>query len=149
MAYSQPRPGQRITPELLSSVAGLWRPYTATLTNLSLGNGTLITRYQTIANRVTVAWNLAWGSTTSGNMPIISLPVPPAALGGMRWTGQVTISEGDGSAWQTGWAVLTDAANSVSTYAVTGTAAITSSLASAGITMTSAGWLQGSIEYEM
>lgn len=148
MAYSPPLAGQRVTPTLLTNLAGPWQPYTATLTNLTLGNGVLMTRYQQVANRITVAWNLSWGSTTSGNMPQVGLPAPPAALGGMRWTGDLTISKGSGS-WRSGWAVLTDASSAISTFALTSTGEITSSLATAGITMASGGWMQGNIEYEI
>ncbi|MDN3244168.1 hypothetical protein [Streptomyces sp. ZSW22] len=132
---------------MLTALAGSWQSYTATLTGTTIGDGSLMTRYQTIANRVAVAWNLSWGITTSGNMPIISLPVPPAALGGMRWTGNLTINKGSG-AWRSGWAVLTDSGTAISTYALTSTSEITANLASAGITMAAGGWIQGSIEYE-
>jgi hypothetical protein len=149
MPYTPPAPGQRITSTLLNALAGPCQPYTATLTNVTLGaNGSLLTRYQQVANRVTVGWTLNWGSTTTGNMPVISLPVPPASLGGMRWTGTCTISRGSG-AWRAGWAVLADSGTTISTYALTSAAEITSSLSTAGITMASGGWIQGALEYEI
>ncbi|MEU7400702.1 hypothetical protein [Streptomyces sp. NPDC044948] len=126
-----------------------WQAYTATLTGLTLGNGSVLTRYQKLGNRIAVAWSLNWGSTTSGSMPQISLPVAPASLGGMRWTGQGTINDGSGSAWHTGWAVLQDSGTAISTYAVSTSSAITSTLSVAGITMQSGGWLQGHLEYEV
>ncbi|MEV7793427.1 hypothetical protein AB0O68_15750 [Streptomyces sp. NPDC087512] len=149
MAYVPPRPGQRITSNLLATLAGEWTPYTATLTGVTLGNGTLMTRYQQAADRVIVAWNLSWGSTTTGNMPTLSLPVPPAALGGMRWSGDVTINPGPSASWRAGQAYLADTGTTVATYALTSTAAITSSLATAGITMAATGFIQGNIEYEI
>ncbi|MCZ9352995.1 hypothetical protein NGM36_25030 [Streptomyces mutabilis] len=148
MPYTPPLPGQRITPALLAGLSAPWAPYTATLTGTTIGNGSLVTRYQQAASRIVVAWTLNWGSTTSGNMPVISLPVPPASLGGMRWSGDVTISRGTG-AWRAGSAYLADNSNSIATYALTTAAEITSSLTTAGITMQSGGWIQGNIEYEM
>ncbi|MYR46590.1 hypothetical protein [Streptomyces sp. SID5910] len=125
-----------------------WQSYTPTLSNTTLGNGSLRARYLRDANRVAVAWNLAWGSSTSGNLPVISLPVPPASLGGMRWTGTCTISRGSGT-WRAGWAFLADNGGAVSTYAVTSSAEITSTLSAAGITMGTGGWVAGDITYEV
>jgi len=148
VAYTSPQPGQRITAAMLAALAAEWKPYTATLSNISLGNGSVMTRYQQIANRVTVAWNVTWGSTTTGNMPALTLPIAPASLGGMRWSGDLTISRGTGS-WRAGWAVLTDSSTSISTFALMNTGEITATLATAGITMTANGWIEGNLTYEV
>lgn len=125
-----------------------WVPYSATLTNVVLGNGKFISRYQRIANRMIVGWALRWASNTSGNMPVIGLPVPPATLGGMMWTGNGTINKGSGS-WRGGWAYLADDGTAISTYALTTTGEVTSNFLAAGISMQAGGWIQGSIEYEV
>lgn len=148
MAYSPPLPGQTITPTMLNALAGPWQSYVPTLTGTTIGNGSLITRYQQSANRIIVGFSLNWGSTTTGNMPILTLPATPASLGGMRWTGNCTINPGGGGSFRSGWAVLSDSATTISTYAVTSTAALTSSFTTASITMQSGGWIMGSIEYE-
>ncbi|MEU7400015.1 hypothetical protein [Streptomyces sp. NPDC044948] len=148
MPYTPPVPGQHITPALLEALAGPWQPYTATLSGITLGaDGSVITRYQIVTNKVLVAWNVNWGSATSGNMPTISLPVPAASLGGMRWSGDVTIGPGAGS-YRSGSAYLTDSGTAISAYALTSTAGLTSSLSSAGISMVAGGFIQGNIEYE-
>ncbi|MEU7399743.1 hypothetical protein [Streptomyces sp. NPDC044948] len=148
MPYKPPLAGRRISTILLTDLAGEWQPYTATLSGVTLGNGSLVTRYQQIANRITAAWMLTWGSSTTGNMPSIGLPIAPAALGGMRWSGDVTIGPGQG-AWRAGWAYLGDTATAVSTYALTSAAAVTASFSTAGITMSDSGFIQGNIEYEI
>lgn len=148
MPYTPPLAGQRINTGLLTNLAGPWTAYTAILTGVNIGDGSLITRYQQIANRITVAWMLTWGSSTTGGMPVIGLPTAPAALDGMRWSGDVTIGPGAG-AWRAGSAYLGDTATAVSTYALTGDAAVTSSFTTAGITMSEGGFIQGNIEYEI
>ncbi|MEU7348364.1 hypothetical protein ABZ778_31565 [Streptomyces bacillaris] len=147
MALSQP--GMRITADHLNSISGDWTSYTATLTNTTLGNGSVQTRYQVARDRVLVGFTLNWGSTTSGNMPVFSLPVLPASLGGMRWSGVLMLNKGSG-VWRSGFMYLADSASTVNTYALYGSSGeVTSNLATAGITMTAGGWIAGQIEYEI
>ncbi|MFD7990730.1 hypothetical protein [Streptomyces mexicanus] len=152
MAYSPPRPGQRITPDLLMSLAGPWQSYTPTLTNTTIGNGSLLARYQQGGNRVLVAFILNWGSTTSGGMPFISVPVTPASLGGMRWSGNVVINPGGGARFRAGMTWLYDTSTVISSGAFMSGAPtdLNTGLGStaANITMQSGGWIMGSVEYE-
>lgn len=149
MAYSPPRPGQIITPGLLSSLSGEWTDYTPTLSNTTLGNGSLLARYRQSANHVLVAFILNWGSTTSGGMPAITVPVAPASLGGMRWTGTVTLSRGGGR-FRSGVTWLYDNNTVINSGAfMTSTPTdVDVSLSTAGITMNAGGWIAGNIEYE-
>ena len=150
MAYTPPLAGQQITPALLTALSGEWQPYTATLTSTTLGNGTLIARYQQGANRVLMSWILNWGSTTSGNMPVISVPVAPASLGGMRWTGSLLISRNSGN-FRQGICWLYDYSTVVSTGAslTSNAAEVATNMTTAGLTMNAGGWIMGSIEYEI
>ncbi|WP_146066201.1 hypothetical protein [Streptomyces sp. ZL-24] len=142
-------PGMTITADHLNSISGDWTSYTPTLTNTTLGNGSLQARYQVARDRVLVGFTLNWGSSTSGNMPVLSLPVLPASLGGMRWSGVLMLSRGTGT-WRSGFMYLADSASTVSTYALYGSSGeVTSSLSTAGITMTAGGWIAGQIEYEI
>ncbi|MFE3475673.1 hypothetical protein ACFXOI_29325 [Streptomyces bacillaris] len=142
-------PGMRITADHLNSISGDWTSYTATLTNTTLGNGSVQTRYQVARDRVLVGFTLNWGSTTSGNMPVLSLPVLPASLGGMRWSGVLMLNKGSGT-WRSGFMYLADSSSTVNTYALYGSSGeVTSSLSTAGITMTAGGWIAGQIEYEI
>lgn len=149
MAYTPPQPGQIITAGLLTGLAGEWTDYTPTLTNTTLGDGTLIARYQQVANRVIVMFILNWGSTTSGNMPFLSVPVPPASLGGMRWSGTVLLSRGSGR-FRTGATWLYDTNTSISSgvHMSSTPTDLDTNLATAGVTMGAGGWIAGNIEYE-
>lgn len=127
-----------------------WLPYTATLTNTTLGNGSMLTRYRRYGTHVEVAVRLAWGSTTTGNMPRFSLPVAPANLGGMRWTGAVTLARGSGN-FRSGVTWLYDDVPTLN-LGVLATASsqpeILTSLSTAGITMAAGGWIIGNVSYE-
>lgn len=149
MAYSPSRPGEHITPSFLARLVDEWRPYTATLTNTTLGNGSLITRYQQVANRVIVNFTLNWGSTTSGGMPAISVPVTPASLGGMRWSGTVLLSRGGGR-FRTGatWLYDTNTVINSGVFMSSTPTDLDVSLSTAGVTMNAGGWILGTIEYE-
>jgi hypothetical protein len=53
-----------------------WTTYTPTLTNLTIGNGTIVGRYKQIGKTVTVFVGFQWGSTTTSSGGFrISLPV--------------------------------------------------------------------------
>lgn len=90
-------------------VPGAWTPYTptwtATTTNPTLGNGTLVGRYSKIGRQVTVHINLIPGSTTTFGSGSYNFAVPFAAanlgcsyimsahlLGTDRWLGETVIS---------------------------------------------------------
>jgi hypothetical protein len=53
-----------------------WQTWTPSYTRLTIGNGTVVARYQQIGKTVNFFWKLTWGSTTSVvNYPVISPPV--------------------------------------------------------------------------
>jgi len=62
-----------------TSSVGSWTAWTATLGNITLGNGTVVARYQQIGKTVNFRFNLTLGSTTSitGNAHFF-LPVTPS-----------------------------------------------------------------------
>ncbi|MEV8048968.1 hypothetical protein [Streptomyces bacillaris] len=141
--------GRTINDALLTELAAEWTPYTATLTGTAIGNGSVQTRYQQVRDRLLLAFTLNWGSGSSGNMPVFSLPKPPAALGGMRWSGALMINRGAGT-WRSGVMYLGDSSSTVNTYALYGSnGEVTSNLTTAGITMVAGGWMTGQIEYEV
>jgi hypothetical protein len=57
-----------------------WTAYTPVLTNITIGNGTVVGRYQQIGKTVTVFFKLTFGSTTAfpGGVPNFSLPFTAA-----------------------------------------------------------------------
>jgi hypothetical protein len=59
-----------------SSTLYPWQTWTPTYTRLTIGNGTVVARYQQIGKTINFFWKLTWGSTTSVvNYPVISPPV--------------------------------------------------------------------------
>ncbi len=70
---------------------GLWTAYTPTLTNLTLGNGSIVARYCKIGKKVSVYIMYKGGSTSSmGSVPTFSLPA--TASSGYAFGGDYTIS---------------------------------------------------------
>jgi len=58
---------------------GDWTTWSPSYFNITVGNGTVIARYQKIGKTVNYFYRLTWGSTTScGNYPIVSYPVSPS-----------------------------------------------------------------------
>ena len=59
---------------------GVWKTWTPTYINLTLGNGTVVARYAQIGNTIIARYKLTFGSTTSidGNDPRYSMPVTAA-----------------------------------------------------------------------
>lgn len=59
----------------------IWQSYTPTLTNFTIGNGTLTCKYFRQGKKITVRFFVRFGSTTGmGTDPTVSLPVTAAAL---------------------------------------------------------------------
>jgi hypothetical protein len=53
-----------------------WQTWTPTYDRLTIGNGTVVARYQKIGKTINFFWRLTWGSTTtSGSYPVVSAPV--------------------------------------------------------------------------
>lgn len=80
---------QQLRDNLLAAFAlgvDAWTAYTPTNTNVTLGNGTQVARYQRIGRLIAVNYDLLWGSTTAYAGSIsIGLPVPAGATG--KWIG--------------------------------------------------------------
>lgn len=68
-----------VTPANLTSGTGTswtWQTWTPSYTNLSIGNGVVVSKYTQIGKTVHFKFKLTWGSTTSGSGTfIISFPV--------------------------------------------------------------------------
>jgi hypothetical protein len=63
-----------------------WQGWTPTFTNISLGNGTVVARYQQIRKTVNVEFQLTFGSTTTiTNPPYISVPVTMKLYGNIAY----------------------------------------------------------------
>jgi len=62
-----------------ASGVGAWTAFTPTRSNITVGNGTEIARYQTVGKTVNVFYKLTFGSTTSfGGVINIATPTTPA-----------------------------------------------------------------------
>ena len=56
-----------------------WRDWTPAYTNLTVGDGLVVARYQRVGRTVNLHFTFTLGSTSSiGTNPIITLPIPPA-----------------------------------------------------------------------
>ena len=67
---------------LTSSLFPAFKSWIPTYTNLTVGNGTIVARFNEEGNRVIGYWELVFGSTSSidGTNPMISLPVTATSL---------------------------------------------------------------------
>jgi hypothetical protein len=73
-----------------------WTNYTPSYTRLTIGNGTVVARYQQIGKTVNMFWRLVWGSTTSlTNFPVVGLPVTGAYTNDYA-AGRVTFTDATG-----------------------------------------------------
>jgi len=60
------------------NISGVWSAWSPTLTNITVGNGTLVTRYMQIGKTIHFKVVLTWGSTTSfAGIPQFTFPVTP------------------------------------------------------------------------
>ncbi len=58
---------------------GGWTTWSPTYLNITVGNGTVTSRYRKLGKRVDVYFKLVWGSTTScGSYPNVSYPISPS-----------------------------------------------------------------------
>jgi hypothetical protein len=56
--------------------SGAWISYTPTISNWTLGNGTMVAKYQKVGRLITVTIEVVWGSTsTFASNAVFSLPV--------------------------------------------------------------------------
>lgn len=101
---------------------GTWAAYTASLTNITLGNGTITSRYCRIGNTIFVNVNLVFGSTTtlSGGLVAIGLPTAQAYFsGGDVWFDDIGPYEVyPGVLYVANDLLYIEAINSAGTYAV-------------------------------
>ena len=63
-----------------NAASAAWTPYTPSLVNLTLGNGTMTARYKRVGTVIHVMGIITWGSTTSMTNPVIGLPVTASGL---------------------------------------------------------------------
>lgn len=75
--------GPALSPTDTSTGWTAWTSWTPTLTNITIGNGTLVCKYTQIGKLITCRFSLVFGSTTSiSGAAVFSLPVTRAAYGG-------------------------------------------------------------------
>lgn len=70
---------------LQDGIQAAWTAWTPTLTNITLGNGTQVARYQRIGKNIWFYWDLTLGSTSAvGTGPTVSLPVTALSAAAVR-----------------------------------------------------------------
>ena len=75
-------PASKMTTEtdLLTAITNAWTTWTPTLTNLTLGNGTVLSTYRRLGKTVDIRFRFVLGSTSAvGTNPAFSLPFSAAA----------------------------------------------------------------------
>jgi hypothetical protein len=88
------------------AIGGAWSAYVPTWTNLTVGNGTLVARYEEIGKTVHVAISFTFGSTSAAGTGVyVSLPINPAStyLATNVLLGSVGLFDASG-AWRAGGA---------------------------------------------
>ena len=66
---------------IVTAHSGVWLTWSPTYTNLTIGNGTVIARYEQVGKTVTFIFEFTLGSTSAvGSAPVISLPVAGATV---------------------------------------------------------------------
>lgn len=90
-------------PYAAGSTPGAWASWTPTWTNLTVGNGTVVARYDQLGKTVHCRLSLVFGSTTAITGGVIfSLPVTRAAYGGTNGItplGTATLFDTPGAAY--------------------------------------------------
>lgn len=91
-----------ITPEKLLTGTGTtwpWTSFTPTLTNITLGNGTLVGRYKQIGKNITYYVSFTYGSTSSvGSGATFALPATTYAVTQRTPIGRATYFDTSGTA---------------------------------------------------
>ena len=88
-----------------------WQTWTPTYTRLTIGNGTVVARYQQIGKTINFFWKLTWGTTTSvTNYPVFSLPVAAFNSGNEFTVGNATLQDLSGSIYWGRVDIATDVA---------------------------------------
>ncbi|MEU9597145.1 hypothetical protein AB0E06_10065 [Streptomyces sp. NPDC048109] len=130
---------------VVQPILGQWKTYTPSLTNITIGNGTVIARYRRQGDMVDlqILLNFASGTSLSG-VPQFSLPVAPAN-DLMRWNGDALINPP--GAFRTGQCWLYYDSSVLTIGALNPSTATLTTFASAGITMANGGWVSANIRY--
>jgi hypothetical protein len=80
--------------------AGAWTSYTPTLSNLTLGNGTLSAAYVKLGKLVVVRFRMVFGSTSSmGSFPGVTLPFTAAANSNDFFIGGTAFEDAGTTTW--------------------------------------------------
>lgn len=130
----------------------LWQVDAApVLGGMTLGNGSISSRY--LVDGYTVAWSvqILWGSTTTASPSAaitITPPVAPDPGSGGRWLGDVLINPAGGAAWKPGGAWLIVPSTTASIEAIRVSDVAYQPFSVAGITMASGGWVSMNMRYD-
>jgi hypothetical protein len=128
-----------------SSLLDVWTSYAPTLTNVTLGNGSVVAEYRQQSKVVDVSILLNFGSTTTlSGVPAFSVPVTPKNAN-MRWNGDVLINPP--GTFRTGKSWVYFNSTTISAGAINPATGGVGDFPTAGITMASGGWISVNIRY--
>ncbi|MFJ8144692.1 hypothetical protein ACIQ6R_06405 [Streptomyces sp. NPDC096048] len=126
-------------------VLGEWLPYTPSLANINIGNGTVRAKYRHAGDHVDLQVLLEFASGTSlTGVPQFSLPVSPLN-DLMRWTGDAMINPP--GTFRVGQCWLYHDSTFLTVGAVNPANGGLGTFSSAGITMGIGGWITANISY--
>ena len=75
-------------------IESAWTAYTPTITNFTLGNGTVTARYKQIGKTLLLQCKITFGSTSSiSGSPIFSMPTANTKISGMHGTANILIQD--------------------------------------------------------
>lgn len=122
-----------------------WIAYTPTLTNITLGNGSVVAEFNQQGDEVGVSIILNFGSSTAlTGVPGFSPPVP-VRNNNMRWVGDVLINPP--GTFRVGASWLYWNGTAINAGAIDPSTGGVGTFAAAGITMASTGWIAVNMRY--
>lgn len=118
---------------------------------MTLGNGSVASRYLVSGHVVRWALTITWGTTTTASPSstiTVSVPVAPDPGSGMRWVGTVLINPAGGNAFRPGGAWLFPGASTVSIDAQRVSDLGFVPFSTASLSVASSGWLTMQMTYD-
>lgn len=129
-----------------------WQTQTSpAITGLTLGNGTIASRY--LVRGFTVRWavTITWGSTTTASPSAaitVATPVAPDPGSGVRWVGNVMINPAGGNSFRSGGAWLFPGTSVLSIEAQRATDLGYVPFSTISLSIATGGWLTVNMEYD-
>lgn len=123
----------------------------AVIGGMTLGSGTVVSRYLVEGHVVHWAVVLTWASDTTASPSsaiTVSAPVTPDAGSGMRWVGSVMFSLNNGGVWRSGGAWMLSGTTAVNIEAQRASDLGYVTFSTAALNFSSGGWISMTMRYD-